>query len=185
MAAVAKGLGVLWAGLTDEEKKVYQDKAAEEKERLAEELRAWKEAGGELVEQELLPAASNNTDALIFPYARVRKICRLDPDVRGISKEAVALVTKAAEVFAAKIGNETMRVAAIQNRRKLQAADVAQVCASREQFLFLREDLADLTRQQQKESQQEKDSTSKRETKIQPPPFAGKPLTSYFSVKEK
>lgn len=190
VAAVAKGIGVLWAGLTEDEKKVYQDKAAEEKERLAKELQAWKDAGGELVEQELLPAAAaTNTGPLVFPCARIRKICKLDPDVRGISKEAVALVTKAAEVFAAKIGTETMRVAAIQNRRKLQAADVAQVCASREQFLFLREDLADLTRQQQKDKDsldKDKDtSAGNRDSKPQPPPFAGKPLTSYFSAKPK
>lgn len=187
MAAVAKGLGVLWAQLSDEEKKVYHDKAQLEKERLTRELQAWKDAGGELVEEELLPASNSSANGgLIYPIARTRKICKLDPDVRGLSKEALLLVTKATEVFTSKIGTETMRVAAIQNRRKLQAADVAQVCASREQFLFLREDLADLTRLQQKEAQEQAAANSKTNSDApKPPPFAGKPLTAYFGAKPK
>jgi histone H3/H4 len=186
VAAVAKGLGVLWSQLTDDEKKVYQDKAQLEKERLVEELQAWKDAGGELVEEELLPAlSSSGNGGLIFPVARIRKICKLDPDVKNLSKEALMLVTKAAEVFTSKIGTEAMRVASVQNRRKLQAGDIAQVCASREQFLFLREDLADLSRLKQKEAQ-EKTAVAKTNQAAtnKPPPFSGKPLTSYFGVKK-
>ncbi|GKY95805.1 hypothetical protein MPSEU_000541200 [Mayamaea pseudoterrestris] len=188
VAAVAKRLGALWSQLTDEEKKVYQEKAQVEKDRLVEELQAWKDAGGELVEEELLPGNSNSSSngGLIFPVARIRKICKLDPDVRGLSKEAIMLVTKAAEEFCAKIGTETMRVASVQNRRKLQAGDVAQVCASREQFMFLREDLNDLSRQQTKEKALEKaDLKSQQTATNKPPPFSGKPLTSYFGVKSK
>jgi DNA-directed RNA polymerase I subunit RPA43 len=179
----------MWATLTDDEKKVYQDQASLEKERLAADLQAWKDAGGQLVEEELLPENYKyNSNTLIYPCARVRKICKLDPDVRGLSKEALMLVTKAAEIFTAKLGTETMRVAAIQNRRKLQANDVAQVCSSREQYLFLREDMADLTRLQQKEKTQEKSASTKQQSslgKAQPAPFAGKPLTSYFTSKTK
>ena len=184
MAVVAKGLGVLWSQLSDDEKKIYQDKAQLEKERLVQELQAWKDAGGELVEEELLPASTNNGNGgLIYPIARIRKICKLDPDVRGVSKEALMLITKATEVFTSKIGTETMRVAAIQNRRKLQAGDVAQVCASREQFLFLREDLSDLTRLQQKEAQEQAAATKNTTDSTKLHPFSGKPLTSYFGAK--
>jgi hypothetical protein len=45
-------------------------------------------------------------------------------------------------------GVETVRVAQIQNRRKLLPEDVAQVCQSREPFYFLREDILDLAREQ-------------------------------------
>ena len=40
-----------------------------------------------------------------------------------------------------KLGLESVRVARLQNRRKLLPDDVAHVCSHREQFLFLKDDL--------------------------------------------
>ena len=144
VAAVAKALGQLWSTLSPDEKAFYQTKAQTEKDRVAQELAAWeaqaKALGLDVPKQDW-------GDSTIFPHARIRKICKLDPDVKGLSKEALALVTKATEVFLVQLGQETVKVAQIQNRRKLLPQDLAQVCASRSVFGFLRDDMQDLVKQ--------------------------------------
>ena len=96
-------------------------------------------------------ADKNKDGALAYPVARIRKICRLDPEVKGISKEATLLITKAAEIFTCKLGEESNRMALMQKRRKLVTRDVVDVVSLKEQFFFLKEDLLDLIRVQQEE----------------------------------
>lgn len=158
VAVIAKELGKIWNTLSDEEKQPYNELAATERERVAQELnvwekeyaeyeeklKAWKEAGGVLDEE---PVAASFSTNLVFPVARIKKIAKLDPEVRGISKDALLLITKCAELATARLGTETVRVARAQNRRKLLPEDVAQVCSSREQFLFLKDDIKDLVRE--------------------------------------
>ena len=151
-------MGKLWNALSEEDKRPYNEKAAEERERVAQELvvwekefqqyeaelAAWKVAGGELEEE---TGTAAYTSHLIFPVARIKKIAKLDPEVRGISKDALLLITKCAELATSKLGTETVRVARAQNRRKLLPEDVAHVCSSREQFIFLKDDIKDLLRE--------------------------------------
>lgn len=172
----------MWATLSVEEKTLYQTKAAQERERVAQDLKAWQDAGGEVAtpQQQQQQQATDSLDHLVFPAARVRKICKLDPEVRGLSKESVLLVAKAAELFTARLGKETVRVAQIQNRRKLLPDDVAQVCASREAFGFLREDIRDLVKQTAAATAASSKGTSK---KAAAAPSSSKPLTAYFPVK--
>jgi DNA-directed RNA polymerase I subunit RPA43 len=125
VTVVAKALGRLWAALTDAEKQTYQDQAAEERERVAHDIEAWKAAGGQAVLQAEEEAAekkrkglggsgenscNTTTTALALPAARIRKICKLDPEVKGLSKEALLLVTKAAELFTAKLVRSSSRI---------------------------------------------------------------------------
>jgi histone H3/H4 len=124
---------------------VYHAKSAEERERVSQELAKYKLDG---VDFGLPPTSARDLNTLVFPLARLRKITKLDPDVKGLSKEALLLITKCAEMVTTKLGQETVKVAQLQNRRKLLPEDVAQVCATREQFLFLREDVKDLMKEQ-------------------------------------
>ena len=115
----------------------------------------------------------------------------LDPEVRGISKEALLLITKCAELATAKLGKESVHVAQLQNRRKLLPEDVAQVCGTREQFLFLRDDVKDLVKEQKENHRtatNESGSSSSRAvttttTNAKAAAAGSKPLTSYFSSK--
>jgi DNA-directed RNA polymerase I subunit RPA43 len=175
-------MGQLWGAMTDEEKGFYQQKAAEERERVAKELEAWKAAGGQ-IEVEGSGGGIRDPNALVFPIARIRKICKLDPEVRGMSKEAIMLITKCAELATAKLGVETVRVAKLQNRRKLLPDDVANVCAHREQFFFLKDDVKDLIRSQNDDHQTGKQGTTKKSDAARDAAAAGsKPLTSYFGA---
>jgi histone H3/H4 len=178
---------------TDKEK--YQLQAAEERERVAKEL----QANPTLMDSTTLAEHGGNTTnsggnqprdilSLVLPVARTRKICKLDPDVKGLSREALMLVTKCAELVTAKLALESVRVAQLQNRRKLLPDDVAQVCQTREQFLFLKDDVKDLVQEQrnvQRQHQQQNNinnaATGKAPSKAQEAAAANtKPLTSYF-----
>jgi len=177
VAVVARQLGHAWGSLGDEERAKYQLLAAEERARVAKELEEYKALYGDIAIED--GPGSGKNDGLVMPVARIRKICKLDPQVRGISKEATLLVTKCTELCLEKLGKETVKVARLSNRRKLLPEDVAQVCSSREQYLFLREDLKDILQQQVLEAAQKKESQQKSAA-------AGalgsnsKPLTAYF-----
>jgi len=178
----------MWAGMTAEEKQVYQERAAEERARLAQELEAWKKAGGvddETTASSKAKSSNAGLTSLVMPVARIRKICKLDPEVRGLSKEALMLVVKATELATSKLGTEAVRVAQIQNRRKLLPDDVAQVCSSREQFMFLREDVADLVRLQQKEAAalfNSKKNSSKSKDPVEQTGPKMKPLSAFWGT---
>lgn len=161
----------MWSALSDEEKLPYQVKAAEERERVSKEIAKYNL-------DDLRVSASNPTDplALSLPTARVRKICKLDPEVKNLSREALLLIAKCTEMVTAKLGGEAVKVARLQNRRTLLPDDVAQICGTKEQFLFLREDIKDMVREQLAE----KKSAEKEKAKAAEPENT-KPLTDYFS----
>jgi histone H3/H4 len=147
---------------------------------VAQELAKYKLEGIEV------PSSDNKVfdpHALIYPVARIRKICRLDPDVNGLSKEATMLITKCAELATTLLGQETVKVAQMQNRRKLLPEDVAQVCATRESFLFLREDVKDLVRDQKTNKSNGSGTEKARPAAATAAAANSKPLTSYFGAK--
>jgi len=176
VGAVARETGQLWSALSEEEKALYHLKSAEEKETVAKALEQYKDFPDSAIfgkeEQETKPLVT----ALSLPLARIRKITKLDPDVKGMSKEALLLITKSAELFTSKLGMETVKVAALLNRRKLLPEDVAHVCVAREQFLFLREDSKVLQQEQHSFAKAKKASET-----ITTATTNGKPLTEYFS----
>ena len=182
LATIAKAIGQEWTNSDPAEKEKYQLKAAEERERVSAEIKALSDAG-------LLPEISNTSkrtrqdgitsNDLILPVARIRKIARLDPEVKGISKEGVALIAFATELFTKKLGMETMRIAQIQNRRTLMPEDVAEVCSTREQFIFLKEDIRDLYREQL----QEKKNNKKAALEVKNANNSSKSITSFFDKK--
>jgi histone H3/H4 len=156
VAVAARIMGQIWSSMNNEEKQVYHRRAADERERVAAEVKAWEEQYSSLTGVNWV--ASDNSHQhdnsnLVYPAARIRKICKLDPDVRGLSKEALLLITKAAELFTAAIGNECVQIAQIQNRRKLLPDDLVHLCNSRERLEFLRDDIKDLAKVQLKEAQ--------------------------------
>ena len=172
----------MWAALTEEERNVYQQKSAMERERVAQELSKYSLEGVDLDKINGNSSSNKPVDpcALTFPVARIRKICRLDHEVHGISKEAALLITKCTELATVKLGRECVKVAQLQNRRKLLPEDVAQVCATREQFLFLRDDVKDLVRDQKKTLDKPKPSPSALAVAAS---ANMKPMTAFFTPK--
>jgi histone H3/H4 len=93
-------------------------------------------------------------NSLIFPVARISKIAKLDPDINAISKEAIQLIVKSTELFLSKAGIESMKVASIHNRRTVYSDDIKHICQHRNEFIFLKDDIKDITKEllQQKEN---------------------------------
>ena len=186
VAVVAKALGQLWNALPDEEKQAFQQKAAAERAEVQAELKA-REAAGLLPDA---PVAAKKTDpnALGFPLARIRKIVKLDPEVSVVNRDALLYITKAAELFLEKLGVEAVRVANVQNRRKLLPEDIVMVCENKDAFSFLRDDLQDLVNHQHQQPTQEHASTASaagNKRKADASAAQSNKLTSYFSAKPK
>ncbi|KAL3924849.1 MAG: hypothetical protein SGILL_000789, partial [Bacillariaceae sp.] len=127
-----KVVGQKWAAISPEEKDTFREMAAKEREQVSalieERNNAIKEAGFDPKEfDDDKDAKDGSKDALglVFPVARIRRIAKLDPEVKNLSKEAIHLVVKAAELFTSSLGQETTGVARIQNRRTLLPQDVA------------------------------------------------------------
>lgn len=169
VAAISKATGALWAALEPSDKEGYENQAAQERERYMKDKQRLIDAGRWPDSNDMSSSgggAAGDTydeDAIIFPIGRIRKICKLDGDVKGMSKEATMLVAKATELFAAKLGSEVVTMAQMSNRRKLLPDDVVEVCSVKERFMFLKDDLNDLRNEQrdiEKEKENEKAASS-------------------------
>mmetsp|Transcript_16059 Transcript_16059/g.23004 ORF Transcript_16059/g.23004 Transcript_16059/m.23004 type:complete len:334 (+) Transcript_16059:12-1013(+) len=186
IGTLAKAIGQLWANLSAEEREVYQARAAEERERVSKEMEALREAG--LLPNQLAGAdgggegSNSASSSLVIPVHKIRKIAKLDPDVRKITPEATVLLAKCAELFTCKLGVETAKVAQMQNRRKLLPEDVAEVCSTRDECLFLKEDVKDLVREQEAERKATTGGGNSTSNTLSHHAAGSKLLTSYFSV---
>lgn len=133
VANQAREIGQLWSNLPAEEKETYKLLAAKEKELTP-----------------IIPTTPSKTNGLTIPNNSIRKLIKLDPELKSISKEAISMVTKSCELFTTKLASDVCNVAKIQNRRTLYVDDVVEICSSKEQFLFLKEDIKDLKFQKKK-----------------------------------
>ena len=140
MAEQSKALGARWAGLSDDEKKQYEVTAAEDKERyqreIAEQLAAGhvQPAANKKHNEELLPHET------VIPIGRVKRTCKLDPEVKNITKEATAVVAKATEHFIALIAEQSYKISALSGRRTVKPEDIRDCVHRLPHFEFLRDD---------------------------------------------
>jgi hypothetical protein len=70
----------------------------------------------------------------------VRKACRLDPEVKAISKDAVPLITKAAELFVGFLARKCAYTVSLRGVRSIREQDVIQTIFMHEALEFLRID---------------------------------------------
>jgi len=165
-AVHAKILGQMWGNISSQEKRAYHVKAAEEKEILK-----------DIQKLRGSPIPVDRANKLIFPLTRIKKIVRMDPEVKGLSKDAVLLVARAAELFTKRLGADTFQIAQIQNRRKLLPSDVSDACGTGEKYSFLYEDLKDLVGVQL-DRKRAGNLPSVKKTQFH---AGARPLTSYFT----
>ena len=91
-----------WKTLDDEARRPFLERAAADKERYQEEKLRWEgnqvakavPKGGKESRRDV-EAGRGLADEMLFPLARIRKIMKLDPEVKTVSKEAALLVGKA------------------------------------------------------------------------------------------
>jgi DNA-directed RNA polymerase I subunit RPA43 len=92
-----------WKNADEATKERYQRLAAEDKDRYQREVQAMKDAGT-WVER------SDEASKTILPAARIKRIVKLDTEVKHMNREALFLITKAAELFTKQISQKTSQL---------------------------------------------------------------------------
>lgn len=78
-----------------------------------------------------------------LPTSRVKKICRLDPDLAMIGSDAILFLTKAAELFVGELAKASYTEAVLEKRKTIQTKDIDKAIASKAMFDFLEDTLCD------------------------------------------
>lgn len=76
----------------------------------------------------------------VIPISRVKRTCKLDPEVKNITKEATAVVAKATEHFLALMAEQSYKISALSGRRTVKTEDIRDCVARLPQFEWLRDD---------------------------------------------
>lgn len=137
MGEIAKRVGVLWNQLDDAAKQVYKDKADELNAKAAKE---YEEAGGD--------AAADGADGdgddgekgaeeLGLPLARVKRIMKLDKEVKNMQVDASKCVAKCAELFIESLVEGSFRSMKANKRKTIKYGDVEHHVLRKQRLEFL------------------------------------------------
>jgi len=136
-----------WKSMTDGEKQKYFDGAYKDQVRYQAELGEWKRDRGlpspfPLKMEKLSPCYPPPIPnrEIVTPTESVNSIIHLDPEVQEISEDGVAVITKAMELFLAKLAGDSFGVSNRTGRVVLNYSDINEVIQNADYLLFLRED---------------------------------------------
>ncbi|KAK3260182.1 hypothetical protein CYMTET_30846 [Cymbomonas tetramitiformis] len=120
---VAKAIAGKWKALTDEERQGYKTRCDE----INEKLKA-AEVGDSVNNEEgvekLTASSLDEGEDLILPLARVKRIARLDEDVRMIKPDALRLIAKSTELFLEAVVAEALKVTKRKKRKTVVHSDL-------------------------------------------------------------
>jgi len=148
---IAKTIGIMWSSISISEKEKYRSLAAEEKKLFS------LNAPSPEDQQQIQESSEIDPSKLIFPSSKTKSIMKLDPEVKGVSKEGVLLLTKSAEIFTSLMGTEVLKIARQSNRRTILVEDIALAC-QRGKFVWLKDDIRDLAKTQESIKEAEKEA---------------------------
>ena len=122
MGDIAKRVGEKWKLLSEDEKAAYKQKAetinAENEREYAAKI-----ASGEIVEGGEDDKDDNEPD-LSLPLARVKRIMRLDKEVKNTAVDACRLVSRATELFVESLVEGAFATMKAQKRKTVKHGDV-------------------------------------------------------------
>lgn len=139
MTDVAKLLGEKYRNLSVEEKERLDHKAKADKLRYLSEIENVR-SDPPGTEQKSGSNGGAKSLEFIIPVGRVRKIVKLDKEVKNVSKEAYVAITKTTELFIAYMSVRCARTATQRGVRTIRDQDVAQTIHTQNAFDFLRLD---------------------------------------------
>ena len=79
-------------------------------------------------------------DGITLPLAKVKRIIKMNPEVKNCGKEASMLITKATELFTAYIGLKGANMCALRGAKTIQEKDFIHLVHTTDMCEFLRED---------------------------------------------
>ncbi|KAI1727726.1 histone-like transcription factor (CBF/NF-Y) and archaeal histone domain-containing protein [Ditylenchus destructor] len=77
-----------------------------------------------------------------LPQSRIRKICKMDPDLNSISSEAVTVITLGAEAYVKLLGKAAFDFTKTENRKTIQMKDIDR-CIKKNWMFSILEDALD------------------------------------------
>ena len=76
-----------------------------------------------------------------FPLSKIKKIMKLDPEVKQVGGDAIVSMARCAELFLASLANKSLEVAQDRGTKTISLVDVIHAVQGHECFEFLRLDL--------------------------------------------
>ena len=145
---IGKELGRLWGELSDEEREGYKRKCIPLVEQYEKDLELYNHKLKLFEAAKFGPDGSMGPPRImdVLPTARVRKIMKLDKEVKGTSKEATLLVQWCTELFLGQITDEAYSVCKKQRKKMIKYEDISATVRKNEQMLFLAQDFPPINR---------------------------------------
>ena len=123
MGQIAKEVGNQWRTLPADEKSKYEERAKVNKDEY-DSIMAKIRANEPEARSTRKSKIEISRESSIFPLARVKKIIKLDEDVKRISPDALFLFSKATEMFLANLAVETEEIMDAHRRRTVKLTDL-------------------------------------------------------------
>eukprot|EP00941_MAST-03F_sp_MAST-3F-sp1_P004973 g4973.t1 len=120
-----------WKMADSETRKKYAELAIQDKIRYEKEVADMK-AAGTWVEREATPSRTQ------LPVARIKRIVKLDPEVKNLNKEALFLLTKATELFIETAAGKTSDL--FPNNRTFKLSHICYAVHTDSTLEFLQDD---------------------------------------------
>lgn len=141
-AVIDANPGVSFADITKMIAEQYKALPAEELERIQaviDKEKARREEAGDAddANDEEKPKPEQSLHALVLPLARIKRLMKMDDNVKIISKEAIAVTTKATELFIARFALKCASTASLRGGRTVGINDVLHTIHGQSQFEFL------------------------------------------------
>eukprot|EP01039_Chlorochromonas_danica_P002845 gene2845-3106_t len=130
--------------LAEQYKNISADESARLDQIVAKQKETWLQYQSERAQdpprQEQEGQTEEERGQLIFPLARVRKVVKMDPDVRNVSKEGAVALTKASELFLGYLAERSRAYASLRGGRSIQLDDLLQAIHTQQDLSFLTDD---------------------------------------------
>ena len=136
----AKLMGQMWKSADPASVEPYRAQAEADKSRYEAEKAAQEAEFGVLDKTKSSAADQIGDGETVFPLARVKKMCLLDPEVKRMSRDAVALTAKATEFFLEYIALESGKISQLYSKKQVRLSDLADTIHHRQSLVWLRED---------------------------------------------
>lgn len=118
----------------------YDNLAKSDRERYIKEVELDKLNRKDDPEINLQAAASKSGTELVFPLGRIKRIVKLDKEIKNLSKEALVAITKSTELFIASLTLKTSQITGKRKGKVIKDSDLYQTVFSHEPLHFLRLD---------------------------------------------
>lgn len=135
---ITKAISESWRGMSEEDKRKFVELAAADKDRYERERAQMPKGSIGAGSGGGSKSATCEAHETVIPIGRVKKIAKLDNEVKSVSKEATAVIAKMTELFISRLATETH--VASSGKKIIKASDVAHCIHNRPAFAWLRAD---------------------------------------------